>query len=96
MVGFCFSFNKAMYEGEENLQRVGEYLGTMRRPVGMPDGEFKRFIGFVVKFLLRDGVLYRRAKPGMPLRRVLGNAKEKEEVLRRLHDESGRRGRDGT
>ena len=31
-VGFCFSFNKAMYEGEENLQRVGENLVTMRRP----------------------------------------------------------------
>ena len=44
-VGFCFSFNKAMYEGEESLQRVGEYLETMRRPVWMPDGEFKRFKG---------------------------------------------------
>ena len=85
-----------MYEGEENLQRVGEYLETMRRPAGMPDGEFERFMGFAVKFLLRDGVLYRRAKPGMPLRRVLGNAKEKKEVPRRLHDESGHRERDGT
>ena len=64
--GFCFSYNKAMYEGEENLQRVGEYLETMRRPVGMPDGEFKRFKGFAVKFLLRDEVLYRHAKTGMP------------------------------
>ena len=25
-VGFCLSFNKAMYEGEEYLQRVAEYL----------------------------------------------------------------------
>ena len=37
-VGFCFSFIKAMYEGEESLQRVGGYLETMRRPAGMPDG----------------------------------------------------------
>ena len=95
-VGFCFSFNKAMYEGEESLQRVGEYLEMMRRPAGMPDGEFKRFKGFAVKFLLRDGVLYRRAKMGMPPRRVLGIAKDKEEVLRQLHDESGHWGRDGT
>ena len=56
-VGFCFSFNKAMYEGEENLHRVGKYPETMRRPAEMPDGEFKRFTGFAVKFLLRDGVL---------------------------------------
>ena len=95
-VGFCFSFNKAMYEGEENLQRVGEYLETMRRPAGMQDGEFKRLKGFAVKFLLRDGVLYRRAKTGMPPRRVLGKTKNKTEVLRQLYDESGHRGRDGT
>ena len=94
-VGFCFSFNNAMYEGEENLQRVGEYLETMRRPAGMPNGEFKRFKGFAVKFLLRDGVLYWRVKTGMPPRRVLGNTKDKMEVLRQLHDESGHRWRDG-
>ena len=78
-VGFCFSCNKAMYEGEENLQRVGEYLETMWRPAGMPDGKFKRFKGFVVKFLPRAGVLYRHAKMGMPPRRVLGNTKDKRE-----------------
>ena len=64
VVGFCFSFNKTMYEGEENLQGVGEDLETMRRPAGMPDGEFKRFKGFAVKFLLTDGVLYRCMKMG--------------------------------
>ena len=95
-VGFYFSINKAMYEGEESLQRAGEYLETMRRLAGMPDGDFKRFKGFMVTFLLRNGVLYRREKTGMPPRRVLGNAKDKKEVLRQLHDESGHRGRDGT
>ena len=32
-VGFWFSFNKATYEGEESLQRVGKYLETMGRAV---------------------------------------------------------------
>ena len=41
-------------------------------------------------------MLYRRAKTGMPLRRVLGNTKDTEEVLRQLHDELGHRGIDGT
>ena len=93
-VGFCFSFNEAMYEGEESLQRVGEYLETMRRPAGMRVGEFTRFKGSTVKLLLRVGVLYPRAKMGIPLRRVMENTKDKEEVLRQLHDESGHRGRD--
>ena len=56
-VGFCLLLNKAMYKGEDNLQRVGQYLETMWRPAGLPDGGFKMFKGFVVKFLLRDGVL---------------------------------------
>ena len=62
----------------------------------MVDREFKRFKGFAVKFHLRDGVLYRRAKTGMPPRRVLEDGKDKEEVLRQFHDESGHRGGDGT
>ena len=78
------------------MQRAGEYLETMWRPAGMQDGEFRRFKGFAVRFLLRDRVLYRRVKTGMPPRRVLGNTKDKTEVLRQLHDESGHRGRDGT
>ena len=65
-VGFCFFFNKAIYEAEESLQRMGEYLETMQRPAGMPDVEFKMFKGFTVKFLLRDMVLYRRLRMEMP------------------------------
>ena len=76
-VDFCFSFTKAMYEGEDNMQRVGKYVETMRRLAGIWDGEFIRFKGFAVKFVLRNGVLYRRAKRGKPPRRVLGNKKDK-------------------
>ena len=78
-----------------NLQRVGEYLDTMRRPAGMPDGELKMFKGFAVKFLPGNGMLYRCAMRGMPPRRVLGNPQDKMEVLRQLHNESGHLGREG-
>ena len=78
------------------MQRVGEYLEMMWGPAGMSDGELNRFQGFVVGFLPRSGVLYRPAKTRMPPRRVLGNRKDKEEVLRQLQDESSHRGRDGT
>ena len=68
----------------------------MRGPAGMSDGDFNRFKGFVVRFLPRSGVLYRPAKTRMPPRRVQGNRKDKEEVLRPLQDESSHRRRDGT
>ena len=44
----------------------------------------------------RDGVLYQGAKTGMPPRRVLGNTKDKMDILRQLQEESGHWGRDGT
>ena len=59
----------------------------MQRTVGIPDEDFKRFKGFTVKFLLRDAVLYWCKTTGMPPRMVLGNTKDEEEVLRKLHDE---------
>src|SRR5437588_10558329 len=68
----------------------------MRRPKGMGDAEFRRLKRFAVKFILREGVLYRRGKAGMAPRRVLVSGEETEEVLRRVHDESGHWGRDGT
>ena len=62
----------------------------------MGDAEFRRLKHFAVKFILQEGVLYRRRKAGMPPRRVLVSGEEKEEILRRLHNESGHRGREGT
>jgi hypothetical protein len=94
--GFCFFFKKGVYEGDEGLQRVGDFLASMRRPAGMGDGEFKRFKNHSLKFLLREGVLYRRGRAGLPPRRVLVKEEDKREVLRSLHDQSGHRGRDGT
>ena len=96
LVGFCFSFNNPMCEEEENLQRVGVYLETMRRLAGMLDVGCKMVQGFVVKFLLRDVVLYRCAKMGIPPSRVRGMAKNKKEVQRQLDDKSGNKQRDGT
>ena len=89
---FCFSFNKRVYEEDEGLQRVGEYLTTMQRPAGMADSDFKRFWGFALKFLVQDGILYRRGKVGMPPRRVLVKEEERQEVLKRQHNESSHRG----
>ena len=94
-VGFCFSLKKVIYKGEEYLQRLGEYLQTMPRPVGKSVGELKRFKGFVVLFLVRDGMLYQCMKTGMPLTWVLGIMKENMEVLRQLHDELGHRESEG-
>ena len=85
-----------MYEREENLQRVREYLQTMQGPARMLDREFNRFKWLAVNFLVRDGVLNLCVKTGMLPRRVLENTKNKREVLRKLHHKSGHGGNDGT
>jgi hypothetical protein len=62
----------------------------------MAPAEFRKFKREAVKFLLKDGILYRRGKPGTPPRRVIAGEERKREVLQQLHDESGHRGRDAT
>ena len=68
-VSFCFSFNKAMYEGEENLQRVGVYLETMRRPAGMPDGNWPAHLAAVS---WADRIMVRKSTGMTPYRVVFG------------------------
>jgi hypothetical protein len=90
------SFQRGLYDEEPGLVRIGEFLSTFRRPAGVGVAEFGAFKREATQFLLKDGVLYRRGKAGMPPRRVVGKQAERKEVLQTLHDESGHRGRDST
>ena len=62
----------------------------------MGDGGFRKFKSHAVKFLPREVILYRRGKARIPPRRVVSREEDKKHILRRLHDEIGHRGRDGT
>jgi hypothetical protein len=91
-----FHFRREDYAVDAGLQLVGDFLVSLRRPTRMGDAEFKKFKNHEVKFVVREGVLYRRGKAGLPPRRVVVKEDDKKQVLKQLHDRSGHRGRDGT
>jgi Integrase zinc binding domain len=84
------------YSAESRL--IGAYLASGgQRPVGMSAAEFKKFKNKALKFVLRDGHLFRRPdKANLIMRRVIDDAKAQEDIVRSLHDEAGHRGREAT
>jgi hypothetical protein len=83
------NLDENMYEGEDLL--MGRYLGSLQRPEGLTDTEYRRLRRKAKTFFLRDGYLYRRGKP-VP-RRVVGLRHQKIEIIRDIHDEIGHKGR---
>ena len=59
--------------------------------------KYLQFQRFATKFLLcEEGILFRRAKPNIPPKRVIRDPNKKIDIISKLHDEFGHRGRQGT
>ena len=94
-LGFNFSLAKDEYEGEW-LDLV-LYLSTLERPrATMTDAEFDKLRKWSYAFIVREGVLFRKAKKGRVPRRVIVIDTDKKMILESLHDEFGHRGVVGT
>ena len=92
-----------IHEGEGRrdgeLENIVRWLLKLEKPTRLGDKEFARFKREATKYLIRDGVLYRRGSGGhrgCPPRKVISDAYERGRILQSLHDESGHRGRDAT
>ena len=57
--------------GGQEVERISRWLLTMERPEGLADAEFARFKRGATKYLIRDGVLYRRSSKGVPPGKVI-------------------------
>ena len=57
--------------GDQEVERISRLLLTMERPEGLADEEFARFKREATKYLIRDGVLYRRSGKGVPPGKVI-------------------------
>jgi hypothetical protein len=80
----------------EQSQQIARWLLTMRRPAQMTRSEFRNFKRSAMRYVVRDRQLFRKQSKNVPLVRVVDDARGREEILARLHDESGHRGREGT
>jgi len=62
----------------------------------MTDKQFDSFRQYSLRFLVEEGQLFQRAKPGMPPRRVIWDQNEQKDIMSQHHDESGHRGKKGS
>jgi len=80
----------------DEIKKVTRYLTTFQRLANMTDKQFDSFRQYALQFLVEEGQLFRRAKPGMPPRRVIWDQNEQKDIMSQLHDESGYRGKKGS
>ena len=76
-------------ENEQELEKIVRWLVTLERPAGMKEAEFRRFKKEATKYLVREGVLFRRGAGGTPPKKVICRNDERRSILIKLHDESG-------
>jgi hypothetical protein len=80
----------------QHFRNIAQWLVTMKNPRSLNRKEMRQLRRQAGKYLVERGMLWARAGPGRPLRRVVDDPDQQEEILRRMHDESGHRGREGT
>jgi hypothetical protein len=74
----------------EEFQQIGKFLISGVIPMSVNRGVFMRK---ALKFVIRDGVLYKKpkSKTGMP-RKVICDDSEQQNIIKRCHDEVGHKG----
>jgi RNase H-like domain found in reverse transcriptase/Integrase zinc binding domain/Reverse transcriptase (RNA-dependent DNA polymerase) len=80
---------------EESL-RIGRFLQTLERPPGLNTAKWRQFRKEALKYLTKDGYLWRRPEKQRPPRRVIDMPAQREEIWTSLHDDGGHKGAAGT
>ena len=80
----------------ENFHKVIRYLTDFKRPEGLTRKKYLQFQKYATGFLLRDGMLFKRSKPNILPKRVIWHKEERREIIRKLYDKNGHKGRQGT
>ena len=81
---------------DEQQQTIIRFLQTLQLPTQQSVEKSKQIRAEATKYLLAEGVLFRRNTQGKPSRKVICRENDKEAILTALHNESGHRGRDAT
>jgi hypothetical protein len=75
---------------------IGEFQGNLKRPEGKTTKELQQFRREATKYLVSDGILYRRRKTNEPPAKVVVSTEQKRKAMEAAHELSGHRGREGT
>ena len=73
----------------EEFRKVICYLKDFKDPEGLMCKKYLQFHQFATKLLLcEEGMLFRRAKPNIPPKRVIWDPNKRIDIISKLHDES--------
>lgn len=76
-------------------KKIATYLTTLGRPADMTKKEFNTFKKQALKFKVQDNQFFCRKSKNVPMRRVVDNLVERQNILQQLHDESGHKSQEG-
>jgi len=65
----------------DETKKVTRYLTTLQRPGNMTDKQFDLFKQYALRIFVEEGQLFRRAKPGMPPKRVIWDRNEQKDIM---------------
>src|SRR5258706_12102590 len=72
----------------KDLQRIICYLTSFERLERLTRKIYLQFQPYATKFLLQEGVLFRRSKPNMLPKRVIWDLEEHNRIISELHDKN--------
>ncbi|KAH5702140.1 hypothetical protein HBI20_255490 [Parastagonospora nodorum] len=78
------------------FRNIAQWLVTMQNPAQLNRKGMRNLRRQARKFCVKEGILWAKAGPGRPLRRVVDVPSQQSEILQQLHEASGHRGREGT
>ena len=87
--------NPDSYYSDEHLQ-IADYLLSLKKPKGMATREYNKFKKNALRYLVRDGELFRRGGKNTPIRRVVDDLDSRKEILQYQHDLLGHKGVEST
>jgi hypothetical protein len=80
----------------DESQRIARWLTTLKRPMDMSRQEYRTFKNKATRFSVRDQQLWRNATKAFPPRLVIDSDKQRADIMFKLHDEIGHKGREST
>ncbi|KAF7446281.1 Asp-protease-2 domain containing protein [Pyrenophora tritici-repentis] len=80
----------------EESQQLAAWILFRKRPEHLNKAEFRKFKQKALRMTVRERHLFTLPSGGRPLRRVVDDPAQQQEIIRELHDNSGHRGKEGT
>jgi hypothetical protein len=96
LVDLSFEDRPLVESYSDEHQDLAAWILFKKRPEHLSRAELRKFKHKAKMHYVREGHLFTLPTGGRPLRRVVDDPSEREEIVRAMHDEAGHRGKEHT